>query len=522
MKAKKVLSLLLAVIMIIGVITVPSMAAETDMSSHSSNDESGEPLPTLGYDDIVLSGTRYYMGMEDITDKSQLSCEIHLRHMVLAGDSIEFEGEMIGSDQSVHEVCGEGVLFKSLAEHLRSSKGMTAVITNTQNSDILCFEFIQEASYMDLLPANKDLDGKALVRIALQIGEDIFYFEDALPTTVEYDKIYDNYASESNDIESISPAVYGMENVSDGDPITESDIVRNAEAWLTNTFRSEEIAKTPDNDCSMENRAAISQPDGLKFVPLSVFTSTGTWYNDKAASGAAGYYAVTTAVPGSSTNRIIDLVAWEYINTPCNDITSRYGSNGATGIKITGIGEYRYYKESNQLGLFTSSPQYKISECVIEMSMASAKEILLNVDRKLHSESKTVTVNWKSIIGLLPLGTAYSTAASAFNAIQYKDEGAKSGTIQYQDTATGQKNVYGKLVRGYQMTCNGHMLGKTGDQAIFTYTVNQPKDLSRVTGTKTIFNKYNFNIVGKNGFTFQYTDKKKAVTMDKSATYRVK
>ena len=71
------------------------------------------------------------------------------------------------------------------------------------------------------------------------------------------------------------------------------------------------------------------------------------------------------------------------------------------------------------------------------------------------------------------------------------------------------------------MTCDDHMLAKPGDNAIIKYTVSQPSDLTRTTGSKQVFNKYYFVIVGKNGLTFQFSDKKLTVEQYRDCSYRV-
>lgn len=98
---------------------------------------------------------------------------------------------------------------------------------------------------------------------------------------------------------------------------------------------------------------------------------------------------------------------------------------------------------------------------------------------------------------------------------------SSSGTIIYQSTAQNQQSIYGKLVKGHKMTCDDHMLAKPGDNAIIKYTVSQPSDLTRTTGSKQVFNKYYFVIVGKNGLTFQFSDKKLTVEQYRDCSYRV-
>lgn len=510
---KKLLSAMLAVIIMMSSICSSARAASDNTT-----------LPIYQYENIILQGTYYYEGMEAIKDRSQMQCELQLNSVAIGNGSVEFEGILIEPDKSPRKINGKGSVFKSAAEKLRSVQGMTAVITDSLNCDVLCFQLEKEAHGEDLLPANRSLDGEPIIKIAIKSDESIIYFEEAFPVTTEYNYIYDYLVDEPNNQNPVLSPIYGLSNEESNNPVTELDIVQNAEAWLSNAFQSDETPVCLDNTVSLESRATFVKPSEVRFIPDRVFTDKGTWYSvNNPNNPMAGYYAITTEIPGSTTNRIIELIAWEYIGNPCDNITSgtRYGSNGTTGLKVLAVGEYRYYKEDNLLGQFTSSPQFKIKNGAFVMAINSLNEILYSVDRSMQSENKSVTINWSSLLGLLPLGKVYSTAVAIFNAIEYRDGSSSSGTIIYQSTAQNQQSIYGKLVKGHKMTCDDHMLAKPGDNAIIKYTVSQPSDLTRTTGSKQVFNKYYFVIVGKNGLTFQFSDKKLTVEQYRDCSYRV-
>ena len=391
---KKLLSAMLAVI-----ITMFSTCSSAWAASDNTT------LPMCQYENIILRGTYYYEDMEAVEDRSQMQCELQLNRVAIGNSSVEFKGILIEPDQSPREIGGNGMIFKSVAEKLRSAQGLTAVISDSLNCDVLCFQFEGVAHGEDLLPANKDLDGESIIRIAIKIDKNLIYFEEAFPLTTEYNYMYDSLVDEPDNQNSVLLSTDGLSNEESNDTITELDVIQNAEAWLSNAFRSDETPVCLDDTVSMESRATFVKPPEVGFIPDRVFTDKGTWYSvNNPNNPMAGYYAITTEIPGSTTNRIIELIAWEYIGNPCDNITSgtRYGSNGTTGLKVLAVGEYRYYKEDNLLGQFTSSPQFKIKNGAFVMAINSLNEILYSVDRSMQSENKSVTINWSSLLGLLP------------------------------------------------------------------------------------------------------------------------
>ncbi len=302
--------------------------------------------------------------------------------------------------------------------------------------------------------------------------------------------------------------------------ISEKETVQLKEDWKQSLISDDKEVQIWDGT-SYDAQTTI--PTSLTGIPIGVFTKEGRWASvNNPSNPYMGYYAVTYPVWGSK-NFITRVIKWEYLYNPCDNLSSNseVATDGVVGFKIIDAAEYTYYAIRDSVELTSFFIPFRIKNASIAMGLQSEEQILSYVNRGMQADGKTISVNWRSLLGLLPFGQYYSAATTLFRAIEYKDNNITTSYDYFQSTAAGQKAVYGKLVRGYKMTDNGKYFIENGDTLNISFQVRQPKDLNRTVRKNAIANKYYFEIYERNGTTLLYSQKVYTVEQVRNSYYNV-
>ena len=475
-----------------------------------------EEATTVIVDGFEVEGVEYYQGMEVIEDKSQLEYKLNIESIVFDGNSIRIKAKIFYKNNVIATFDEIGTIYKSTAKKLVKVNGITAIFAPQNNFEIVSCSFEETADLGELLPVNENMNGKTVVKLAVKKNNKILYFEGEAPLESKYNKIFDMALDPSSEIDVMEE----MKGVSKEVGVSEKEIVQLAEHWKHSLLSSVEEVTVIGNATQEIQTRATSPVQG---VPVSVFTQEGTYKVAYISSNLdMGYFAVTSVVAGTN-NFVTDIIKWEYLRNPCGNISagSYVATDGTVGFNILDIAEYTYYVARDSIECTDDFIPYRIKNATVEMGLRSKQEILTRVSREIQANGSAITVNWASLLGLLPLGEVYSTTASLFGAIEYRNDNVSSASVTFQAQAQAQENVYGKLVRGYKLVDNGKYFAKNGDKLQFDFRVAQPSDLTRAAGTNYIANKYYFEIYERNAFTLLYNELVYTVNQSRTSSYYV-
>ena len=405
------------------------------------------------------------------------------------------------NDASINmDISVDGELVHSETMRLRNSNGITVLPETSSQNNIISCVLEESANEAWLFPVNSSFAHKLIITMAIRNGNGIIYFEGLLPESINYSELY----NQLEDFEEIE--------------ICEQDTIINIETWKSSVSSGGE--KEPQIPIDTLSINATSPVAG---VPVGVFTETGRWMSvNNPNNPTIGYYAYTYSLSGTTT-LATDLLKWEYIYTPCNNFTSGsvVAPDGSISLRIRNSSQYTYYPSTNQIIETDDFIPFRIKNAAIAMGLRSKYQILSNATMSIQSNSTTISINWKAFLGLLPKEVAYSTAQILFNAISFEDDNTNNVSGTYQSTADGQMDAYGKLIRGNKFTSNDKALYEPGDHLTINYTVRQPNDLTIVSGTYYIDNKFYFEIYERNAITFTYTDRLENIEQFRTDSYNV-
>lgn len=498
LKSKKVISMLLAVVMMLTLGCIVVLAKEE--------------IECSGF---VVYGTEYYSDLEPIEYNSQLQYLLEVNLFTVKENTVSLNGEIKNDDEDiVYQIDSVGELYKSTSIKAKATNAFVAMMSKGDNYTILNFTIEERANGEDLLPVNSYLDNSSVIRLSIRDDESnkIFYFEGAFPSEIRYDAIEKNVIATNK-----QPDLNGK-TFSSKKQVTEDEIF-DSESWRFGYRKDTENNEVMIADYNYLLRANTP----VTGVPVNVFTSLGDWASvNNPSNQFVGYYASTNQ-QGGTNNKVTYIIVWEYLFNRPNNFTAniRTVTGGETAIKITKVAEYTYYPASDQITLTNTFAPFRMRYADVQMGIPSSGEILTKVTDSMRANSSTVTVNWKNIIGLLPYGTQINSAVSWLNTVTYQTESTGTPSYSYQDTANGQRSTYGKLVRGHKMSSNNRDLYKDGDHMTLTYTICQPADLTRYIRSNKLMSNYVFGIYERHPVTLLYSSQVLYVDQNREATYSV-
>ncbi|WP_404456431.1 hypothetical protein [Oceanobacillus kapialis] len=137
--------------------------------------EAGEPGSSF-------KGVKYVNGrMHAVMEKEDLDAEFKVKHIGIENGLFHLEGTAV-NNESEYELAIEGEIYRSNIQLLLDD-GVNPYVSvpksNTNESIEVLSITLEEKAYKGLLlPANYDLEGKNIIKMALKVGSDLLYFED--------------------------------------------------------------------------------------------------------------------------------------------------------------------------------------------------------------------------------------------------------------------------------------------------------------------------------------------------------
>ncbi|WP_066192468.1 MULTISPECIES: hypothetical protein [Gracilibacillus] len=153
--------------------------------------------------------------------------------------------------------------------------------------------------------------------------------------------------------------------------------------------------------------------------------------------------------------------------------------------------------------------------------MTGDSEIISRVEKTAQYKGFDITVNVKSLIGLLDFGK-YHYIPKMIDVIDFKEEKETSNIVPYPDSISGQEAIWNKAIRYYSYSLEGVFFKEPGDLIYLGYDLQIPTDegFERVPGERKLEYNFQFDIYGRDAFRF-YTKKVGEVESYFTQSYQV-
>lgn len=401
------------------------------------------------------------------------------------GNHVTFDGTI--KDGAVEaNIHSSGDVFLPQNLFLEKAYGLTLSMDPSSNYEFLSFTIEEVANKAVLLPANSNLADKTVIKVAVREKgtDEIYYFEDLLPSDVDLDELR-SIAKSASDKE------VEMENA-------------NSETWFMPFLdkRNKQPKQLQEETSAMTTGASVAMTPTSPVPGIPYYMFTGPGPATITSSDSYGYYVDTNEWPAGSGNMLTSLIKWSWVNNDPDTILSNQSTRtGTTSLQIVDESQYLYVASDDTIQQFDNRSFLRIKNQEIAVAIAKGNtEIISQIVRGAQVNSGSVSVDWFDLIGLLPFGNTFTTAATIFGAISYETEHRTSNILAYHDNVGDNEVTYGDSVRGYKLSTDGDYLGTEGDNVTFTYTVCVPSDEVRNTGYHSLFYNYDFDVYSRNGF----------------------
>ncbi|WP_232841691.1 hypothetical protein [Caldicellulosiruptor acetigenus] len=447
-----------------------------------------------------------------------------IKKMKIKNDELTLEA-VIENKNMQNLIQATGKIYYSQNMMLKKTRSLTVLFNNEGDYKILSFVIENNANEELLLPVNKKLKNKTVVKIAVLCTNtnDIFYFEDVFPSINKLSSLYtlakepaETYNKDEIDKSGIE---IGKTN------IDEVDKVGFSENWFmpfianSNTSQLEETKDVSHKESQIVSLTTTSPVPG---VSVSDFITLGKKvYND---NDNYGYFKNTVEWPVGSGNRLTTLLKWGYTcnlyTTPAKvDNVDTTIAIGTIQFNILNEAQYIYLAYNGSIQLFDNSSYLRIRNPYIEAGLGSGnKDIFFEVRRSAGTQSGTYSISLPTLIGLLPFGNTYSNVVDFFSEISYVTESRTLDTLTYPTNKKSQEYQYGKVVRDCKLPLNSNeYLSNESHGLLISFKAVPPLDIiPKAVGYRVVYNRFHFEIYSRHPFWLTYSVLE--ATVDKTIT----
>lgn len=177
----------------------------------------------------VLNGVKYSGPIHAVMTKGDLDTPFELESIGIDGGFFSIKGRIIDGGTS-YEINTKGEIYRSNIEFLVNSGANPFVVIpeseRVNNIDILSISLEEKAYKALLVPANYDLEGTNLIKMAVKIESDVFYVEDEINNMISFEDVSE--LSESIDRDDIATAAKQEEKE---DIEAKIDKISDSESW---------------------------------------------------------------------------------------------------------------------------------------------------------------------------------------------------------------------------------------------------------------------------------------------------
>ncbi|ADQ46991.1 hypothetical protein Calkro_2150 [Caldicellulosiruptor kronotskyensis 2002] len=504
----KIITKILAVLMIISFSLITSAF---NIKAYAENNE-------LIVDNGILKGIQYKGGnFVKVDSENQLDSKLIIKKMQIKNDELILEA-VIENKNMQNLIQATGKIYYSQNMMLKKTRSLTVLFNNEGDYKILSFIIENNANEGLLLPVNRKLKNKTVAKIAVLCTntDDIFYFEDVFPSINKLSSLY-NLAKEP--AETYNKDKVDKSGIEIGNTnIDESDKVGLSENWFmpfianSNTSQLEETKDVSHKESQIVSLTTTSPVPG---VPVSDFTTLGKKLFT--ADNAYGYYKNTVEWPVGSGNRLTTLLKWGYTVNPPSDTRNNTAVNGGIQLSIETEAQYIYLAYNGSIQLFDNSANLRVRNAYIQVGIGTGNtDIMYRISREEQLYVTNINFDIIAAVGLLPFAQNYTNAVDFFRSIISRDE-VLAPTYLYPMSVKEQEKQKGNTVRAFKLSAlSNSYLNTEGHRLLLMYDVCVPTDRTKVLGSRTIYNKFYFEIYSRHPVWLTYSVLE--ATVDKTIT----
>jgi|LSQX01.2.fsa_nt_gb hypothetical protein len=474
-----------------------------------------------------LKGVVYQNKIVVVKEKKDMKATLQLETIRAYSDSLSFTGTL-NYNGSSYNVNTRGKIFSSNAPYMGDSS-LTVLLTPSKDIEFLSCIIEKNANTETLLPANKDIKELTVIKIAMRnvVTNEIIYIEDILPEKISFENLYSLRNKTDVDVsEDLSLQENWFLRYMQSYAVQEDSVkVASGLDCITNSLKDNNVFSVKDakgaisNDNELDNgmpRASAVSP--VTNISADAFKIVGSYYYT--SSDAYGYYRITYEYPYGTGNRITQLIKWNTItNAPVPG-----GANGVANLSIEVEAEYYYIESSDTIEIFDHDSHLRIKNPTVQLALLTGNsDIITRVEKNVTCNGSSVSINWKSWLGLVPYGSTFVKFYNLVTSVQFIQESQTSNVLTFYDRIADSLAAWGKVHKDYKLDIpSNKYLSVEGDKVDLSVGIRKPVDASSyytyVTGAKKAAYQFDCEIYSHDGF-FSYSVLEFTLSKDIYRTY---
>lgn len=457
----------------------------------------------------VLNGVKYDGVLHEVMIKEDLDKSFEIESIDIDKGLFQIKGTIFDK-QNIYDIDVKGEIFRSNIQALLDSNANPFVVIPNENLDnkfeILSLS-IEENAYKNLLlPANYDLEGSNVIKMAIKIQSDIYYFEDEIDNIIPFQKVatYSNTVEPSDLANKTSVEKEHVQSTLDKISLSDSWFV----PFLKTDFENTEIV----NDATELHKNVEVQEEGESCVNPRTTPICGITIRYFKTIGSSlvtsfsdyGFYKDTISFPTGSENRITSFMKWGYVGNGPDNISEIHESGvGSIELQVTDEGRYWYNAETGEATYHSEgSSQIRLGNAEVQVVIPK-DYIILNTFKFATVQNGPSKIDFVSLLGLGPYGKNIGLIKTIYEALTYTSPGSESPYQTFYKTVDANELVFGNALRSFVNSLDeGYHLTAAGDQLGFSYTIQIPEDRERKTGWVSDKFRYSFDVYHRDFYGF--------------------
>lgn len=443
--------------------------------------------------DREIKGVIYEGEIHQIDSKKELRTELTIEELEVKDGIISFNANAAYDDSQI-TIRSTGKVYDSLTDFVtRSTKAKTVVFDSpSKDYEIISFTVEEEAEKNLLLPVNKSLADKTILKLAVKLNNSnrLLYFEGEVPDLFnEMDSVSANLDDRLSNAENLKDGK--KKNKTLKDIKNRMETVRKNEKWFFGYVKQNKIQEVKEDENSVHLMSGSPvpglQPDEFQKVRKLISTS----------SSDMGYYKNTIEWPYGSGNKLTDVFKWVWIGNSPNDLNVARGDSATpenVTLRIVNAEQYYYIGDTRELILYDESVPVRLENPEIAVATNSYSGIFQTLQTDGFRENGQLQIDLLSLTGALPINKYFSKIQTVLPSISFKPAEGNDGLYSYHETLAGNLAEFGDALR-YFNAFSEEPLRTRGDYDNINYTIVIPEDMERRrTGYKGVKFSYKFDI----------------------------
>lgn len=445
-----------------------------------------------GIDGVIYEGEiRTIESMEDLTTN------LNIKEMDIKDGKLSFNAD-VTYEGTQFTINSSGIVYNTMTDFISQSTNAKTVIFDTPDEyEIISFTIEEKADKNLLLPINKSLTGKVVMKMTVKIngGKQTLYYEGEAPNIFdEMDSITIDLETQLNQVEQIKDSKIKNKTIADIE--TKMDKVTRNEKWFLEYVKENKTQKVSEEDeigkDLMGLRPGESPVPGIQwdeFQKVRKVIST--------ASNNVGYYKNTIEWPYGTGNKLTDILKWSWVGNSPNDIDITAGGKSLPAnvtLKVVNAEQYYWIDETREIIFYDDFVPVRLANPEIAVATGTNSGIFMELFTTGYRNNGDLEIDLLSLTGVLPMSKWISNLKTILSSITLRPASGTGGFYSYHDTIQGNIEELGEALR-YFSAYSEEPLSKVGDYDNIRYKIVIPMDQegSR-TGYKNVKFSYDFDI----------------------------